>query len=110
MITHLFFDIGGVLGTNGWDHEQRYVALDRFGIERGDFEDRHKAIVASLETGRITLDEYLATTVFSQPRDFTPDAFKAFMRYRSAKGRDVDLRGTIRTGSILIEEMTIAGV
>jgi putative hydrolase of the HAD superfamily len=79
VITHLFFDIGGVLGTNGWDHEQRYVALDRFGIDRGDFEDRHKAIVASLEAGRITLGEYLASTVFFQPRDFTAEAFKDFM-------------------------------
>lgn len=78
-VTHLFFDIGGVLGTNGWDHEQRYQALDHFGIERAGFEDRHKAIVASLEAGRISLDEYLASTVFHRACDFTVAEFKDYM-------------------------------
>ncbi len=79
MITHLFFDIGGVLGTNGWDHEQRYQALDHFHLDRESFEDRHKEIVATLETGRITLDEYLAQTVFHQPRPFSVADFKQYM-------------------------------
>ena len=78
-ITHLFFDIGGVLGTNGWDHEQREQAFARFGIEKADFEDRHKEIVGSLEEGRITLHEYLASTVFHRPRTFAPDELEAFI-------------------------------
>ncbi len=32
-LTHVFFDIGGVLATNGWDREQRARALQKFGIE-----------------------------------------------------------------------------
>lgn len=78
-ITHLFFDIGGVLGTNGWDHEQRQAAFARFGIDGTDFEDRHREMVASLETGRASLDEYLAETLFYTPRPFTVREFKAFM-------------------------------
>jgi putative hydrolase of the HAD superfamily len=87
-LTHLFFDIGGVLGTNGWDHEQREQAFARFGIDKASFEDRHKEIVASLEEGRISLDEYLATTVFHQPRRFTPDELKAFIFSLSAPYTD----------------------
>ena len=35
-ITHVFFDIGGVLGTNAWDHEQRARAAERFGLDLAD--------------------------------------------------------------------------
>jgi putative hydrolase of the HAD superfamily len=78
-ITHLFFDVGGVLGTNGWDHEQRQAAFAHFGIDPAEFEDRHREIVASLEAGRATLDEYLAITVFYKARSFSQGDFKAFV-------------------------------
>ena len=83
-ITHLFFDIGGVLGTNAWDHEQRGMAFAHFGLDPVEFEDRHKEIAGSLETGRATLDEYLTTTVFYRPRAFTASDFRAFMFALSA--------------------------
>jgi putative hydrolase of the HAD superfamily len=35
--------------------------------------------VGDLESGRITLDEYLDVTVFCAPRSFSADRFKAFM-------------------------------
>ena len=56
-IRHIFFDIGGVLGSNGWDREQRARALKRFDLDAEDFEWRHKEVVAHWEEGRITLDE-----------------------------------------------------
>ena len=31
-VTHVFFDIGGVLGTNGWDREQRSAAKAKFQL------------------------------------------------------------------------------
>ena len=37
--THVFFDIGGVLGTNGWDTEQRASAAAEFGLD-GEFDAR----------------------------------------------------------------------
>jgi putative hydrolase of the HAD superfamily len=75
----LFWDVGGVLLTNAWDHTQRIAALERFGIDREEFHDRHEKLVSSFERGEITLDQYLEQTVFYRPRPFTQDAFKEFM-------------------------------
>ena len=83
MITHLFFDVGGVLGTAGWDTDQRAVAAERFELDAIDFGQRHQEVVGMFEEGRMTLDEYLDATVFHAPRSFTRDAFKEFMRAQS---------------------------
>lgn len=78
-ITHIFFDIGGVLGTGGWDVDQRDRACGRFGLDAADFAERHQEAVGRFEEGRMTLDEYLDVTVFDVPRSFTRHDFKAFM-------------------------------
>lgn len=78
-IDQIFFDIGGVLGTNGWDREQRAAAVERFHLDAEDFQYRHEETVGAFESGEISLDEYLDVTVFSEPRDFTQDEFKRFM-------------------------------
>jgi putative hydrolase of the HAD superfamily len=78
-ITHVFFDIGGVLGTNGWDRGERASAAERFGLEVDELEEMHSESKSMLEMGHITLDEYLHTAVFNRPRPFTVDAFKAYM-------------------------------
>jgi putative hydrolase of the HAD superfamily len=83
-ITHVFFDIGGVLGTNGWDREQRAAAVRHFGLDAADLEDRHVESIAILEQGRMTLDEYLRCAVFYRPRSFTAEEFKAYMLAQSA--------------------------
>src|SRR5690349_13098528 len=62
-LTHLFFDIGGVLGTNGWDREQRREAAERFGLD-DEFQFRHDELVGDWEAGRIRLDDYLDSAVF----------------------------------------------
>ena len=77
--THIFFDIGGVLGSNGWDHEQRERAVERFELNAEDFEWRHKEVVGEWEEGRITLDEYLEIAVFHTPRSFSRPEFVEFM-------------------------------
>ena len=82
-IQHVFFDIGGVLGSNGWDREQRQRAIDRFKLDPDDFQSRHEEVVGAWEEGRITLDEYLDTTVFCEPRSFTRDSFVDFMHSQS---------------------------
>lgn len=79
----LFWDIGGVLLTNGWDREQRADVLARFGLDVADFSERHKLAAPELELGRMSLAEYMAQTVFHTPRDFTPDAFRAAMEAES---------------------------
>jgi putative hydrolase of the HAD superfamily len=99
-ITHLFFDVGGVLGNNGWDREQRAAATRRFELEAGELEEMHSEAVAMMELGRTTLDEYLKTAVFYRPRSFTPEAFKEFMLAQSTPNPDtIELaRALARTG------------
>lgn len=80
--THVFFDIGGVLGTNGWDTEQRASAAAEFGLD-GEFDARHREIAGDWELGRLTADEYLDIAVFYEPRPFSREAFHAWMREQS---------------------------
>jgi len=74
-----FWDVGGVLLTNAWDHTQRAAALEHFHVEQEEFHGRHEMVVSSFERGKITLDEYLDRTVFYRPRSFTRDAFRDYM-------------------------------
>ena len=78
-IRTLFWDVGGVLLTNAWDHEERARAVERFGLQKDEFESRHKETVADFERGILTLDQYVERTVFYQPRKFSRDEFKSFM-------------------------------
>lgn len=78
-IRALFWDVGGVLLTNAWDHTQRSQALKHFQLEEEEFRDRHEMVVSSFERGKITLDEYLDRTVFYRPRPFTRETFRDYM-------------------------------
>lgn len=78
-IRQAFFDIGGVLGTNGWDRDQRREAAKKFGIDADDFMRLHEDVVVPFEEGLMTIDQYLERTVFTRPRSFTPDDFRQFM-------------------------------
>ena len=99
-ITHVFFDVGGVLGTNGWDRAQRAAAVEHFGLDGAELEARHATIVEMLEHGELGLDEYLKATVFYRPRPFAPSEFEAYMRARSVPFPEtIDLaRALGRTG------------
>jgi putative hydrolase of the HAD superfamily len=81
IIRALFWDVGGVLLTNAWDHTQRAQALEQFHFEdeEKEFNGRHEMVVSSFERGKITLDEYLDRTVFYRPRPFTREAFIEYM-------------------------------
>ena len=82
-ISVLFWDVGGVLLSNAWDHEQRRQTLKQFGMDEGEdeaeFESRHEMLVSSFERGKITLQEYLERTIFYRPRPFTIEAFTQHM-------------------------------
>lgn len=78
-IRAIFWDVGGVLLTNAWDHTQRMQALDRFEIDQKEFHDRHEMVVSSFERGKISLDEYLDRTVFFRQRSFTRLEFREYM-------------------------------
>jgi putative hydrolase of the HAD superfamily len=78
-ITCVFLDIGGVLLTNGWDHQARKRAATNFKLELAEMEDRHHLTFDTYEEGKLTLEEYLSRTVFYEERPFTRDQFREFM-------------------------------
>ena len=78
-IRAIFWDVGGVLMTNAWDHTQRMATMEHFRLDEEEFHDRHEMLVSSFERGKITLDEYLDRTIFYRTRPFTREAFRDFM-------------------------------
>lgn len=78
-ITTLFWDIGGVILTNGWDRGSRREAASVFQLDWEEFTDRHELSFPAFDSGHITLDEYLNRTLFYRPRSFTREEFTAFM-------------------------------
>jgi putative hydrolase of the HAD superfamily len=96
-IRALFWDVGGVLLTNAWDHEERNLAIERFHLDKDEFESRHKLCVQPFEEGRMGLDEYLQQTVFSRSRTFSPEEFKQYMFSLSKPKPDVlEIARTLR--------------
>jgi len=87
----VFLDVGGVLLSNGWDSAARRRAAARFGLDRRAFERRHQFVVADLETGRMSLDEYLDRVIFHEPRGWSAAEVRAFMLSQS-KARAAALR------------------
>lgn len=79
----LFFDIGGVLLTNGWGRDSRKLAAEQFGLNYDEVNEIHNFIFNVYEIGSIDLDEYLDTVIFNHPRDFTREDFKEFIFSRS---------------------------
>ena len=78
-ITCVFLDIGGVLLTNGWDHQARKRAVRHFKLELAEIEDRHHLTFDTYEEGKLTLEEYLGRVVFYRKRPFTRAQFRRFM-------------------------------
>jgi putative hydrolase of the HAD superfamily len=78
-ITTMFWDIGGVILTNGWDRVSRRQAAAAFHLDWEEFQDRHELSFPAFDSGLISLDEYLNRTLFYRPRPFTREEFRAFM-------------------------------
>jgi putative hydrolase of the HAD superfamily len=78
-ITTLFWDIGGVVLTNGWDRGSRRAAAETFDFDWEEFQDRHELTFPAFDSGHISLDEYLDRTLFYRSRPFTREEFTAFM-------------------------------
>ena len=79
----MLFDVGGVLLTNGWDTNERALAIERFHLDASGLEDRHHANYPAWERGAISVNDYLDATVFTEPRPFSHDEFFAFMLAQS---------------------------
>ncbi|MBI3403887.1 MAG: HAD family phosphatase [Acidobacteria bacterium] len=78
-VTTVFWDIGGVILTNGWDRTARKQAAAQFHLDWEDFQDRHDLAFPAFETGQTTIGQYLERTIFYRPRPFTQEEFKAYM-------------------------------
>jgi putative hydrolase of the HAD superfamily len=75
----IFWDVGGVLLSNAWDHTERAAALEHFHLDEAEFHSRHEMVVSSFERGKITLDEYLDRSVFYRNRPFSREEFRDYM-------------------------------
>jgi len=84
----VFFDVGGVLLSNGWDRNGRMDACREFDLDWEDFQDRHDFVADSFERGETSLDTYLDRTIFYRERTFTKDGFFEFVKSRSTAFED----------------------
>src|SRR5258708_24753529 len=79
MITTIFFDIGGVLLTDGWGHDSRRAAAAEFKLDWDDFTDRHEKVAHLIETNRLALGRYLDLVIFYRSRPLSRDEFRDFI-------------------------------
>jgi putative hydrolase of the HAD superfamily len=75
----LFLDVGGVLLTNGWDHNMRQKAAKVFGLDYKEMDERHHLTFDTYEEGKLSLNDYLKRVVFYKDREFSMQDFRAFM-------------------------------
>ena len=103
-ITTLFWDIGGVILTNGWDRGSRREAATAFNFDYEEFQDRHDLSFPAFDSGQISLNEYLDRTLFYRARTFTREEFTAFMFAQSKEytGTRAVLADAARTGKYFI--------
>ncbi len=72
-ISTIFFDLGGVVLSNGWDHDQRRRTAEQFGFDFAVFDGRHLQVVDALERGQLSFHDYFQWTLFYEPRHFSED-------------------------------------
>ena len=110
-ISTILWDTGGVLLTNGWDHNERKTVFDQFAIPpevRDAFEARHAVENDAWEKGLIDFDEYLRRTLFFEPRPYTPEQVRQAIENESKFIPDTAMpllselfgRGQVRMGQL----------
>ena len=60
----IFWDIGGVLLTNGWDRDQRARVLEPLGVDLADYEPRHDVANYYWERGYIDARAFFCSNCF----------------------------------------------
>jgi putative hydrolase of the HAD superfamily len=103
-VTALFWDVGGVILSNGWDRAARSAAARKFGLDWEELQDRHDLASPAFETGKITLDTYLQRIVFYRKRNFTKEEFTEFIFAQSEEFPDARavLSGVAAAGRYLL--------
>ncbi len=82
----ILWDTGGVILTNGWDHNERKVVFDQFQLgpeDRAEFERRHAIENDAWEKGTIDFTQYLERTLFYKPQPFKPQAVREAIEAQS---------------------------
>ncbi|HSB90613.1 MAG TPA: HAD family phosphatase [Anaerolineales bacterium] len=101
-ISTVFFDIGGVVLSNGWDHDQRRKTAEELGFDYAAFDSRHLQVVDSLERGQLSLHDYLQWTLFYEPRPFSEaDAVRAIEGLSMPNAATLDLVRGLRQSTPL---------
>jgi putative hydrolase of the HAD superfamily len=80
--------VGGVLLSDGWGHISRQKAAEQFSLDFDQFESKHNALSDSLDTGKISINEYIDKTVFYTERSFSKIDFYQFMKDQSLPNSD----------------------
>ena len=62
-IRTIFWDMGGVILTNGWDIDQRTRVLGRLGVDLEAYEEVHDRVNYYWERGLITAEDFFLQTV-----------------------------------------------
>ena len=65
-IRTIFWDVGGVILTNGWDRLQRTRVLGRLGVDLAGYEEMHARANYYWERGLITAEDFFTQTVLRQ--------------------------------------------
>ena len=81
----LFFDIDGVLLSNGWGNEARQAAACILVSTTRKMNYLHEFIFNLYEICNINLDEYLDTVLFYRTRNFLKKEFIDFMYAQSVQ-------------------------
>lgn len=74
----LYSDVGGVLGTNGWDTSLRHRIAEHFQVESREIEGRHHLNFDTYERGFISFEKYLNDVFFHEPRAFTVEQVRDY--------------------------------
>lgn len=75
----LFSDIGGVLGTNGWDSALRAKVVSHFGLDSEEIDKRHHLMFDSYERGFLTFHQYLEHVFFDKQQPFALAELRDFI-------------------------------
>ena len=74
----LYSDIGGVLGTNGWDGGIRHNVCLKFNLSSDEIDKRHQLMFDSYERGFLKFEEYLRWVFFGAERPFSLESVRDF--------------------------------
>ena len=79
----ILFDVGGVLLTNGWDHGERALGLQHFGMDVAEFEARHRRPTTRGSAARPPSRITLTRPYFTSRAAFAQDEFFKYMLTQS---------------------------